>query len=159
MSASGEGVDAMPRWAIVLLVGTGAVVVLAPIGLLVGYVHVYGANHENMRFPSDDVTVARCGVEPASRRPVAELTITSQAARKGGYAVLLDFQVGEGGLVTTGRAVVEGLAPGETGRATVVGERSVDGRSADGGSAEGLTCVVADARFEAAAEPKASVSP
>ncbi|MFF9016057.1 hypothetical protein ACF09C_24210 [Streptomyces sp. NPDC014870] len=131
----------MPRWAIVLLVVVGSTVVLVPIAVMVGFVYVYGENHKNMRFPSDDVTVARCAVDPVSRRPVAELTVTSQAAVKGTYTVMVDFQGREGRFVETGHSVVEDLAPGATGRAVVVGVRPFD----DGEP----RCEVMDAQFEA----------
>ncbi|MFG2770761.1 hypothetical protein [Streptomyces sp. NPDC048350] len=140
----------MPRWAIVLLVVVGSVVVLAPVGLLVGFVYVYGENHEDMRFPSEDVTVARCAVDPVSQRPVAELTVTSQAANRGTYTVMLDFQDREGRFVETRYPAVEDLSPGGTDRVVVVGFRQIEGGEP--------RCVVREARFEAT-EPKDTASP
>ncbi|MFE5616025.1 hypothetical protein [Streptomyces sp. NPDC056524] len=140
----------MPRWVIVLLVVVGASVVLAPVGLLVGFIYVYGENHADMRDPVEDVSVARCAVDPVTRRPVAELTVTSQAARTGTYHLMIDFQDRDGRFVETVRPAVEDLAPGATGRAAAVGRWPYEGG--------GLRCVVMEARF-ASTEPVGTASP
>ncbi|MBT2439426.1 hypothetical protein J7E93_04670 [Streptomyces sp. ISL-36] len=131
----------MPRWAIVLLVVTGSLVVLVPVGLLAAYVYAYGENHKDMRFPSQDVTVTGCTLDPESRRPVAELGVTSQAQRRGTYTITLEFQDGQGAVVGSGTAVVEDLATGASERTVVVG--------ANAGGSGAPQCVVADVDFEA----------
>ncbi|MFL9683372.1 MULTISPECIES: hypothetical protein [Streptomyces] len=129
----------MPRWVIGLWVAMGALFVLAPLGVLVGYVSVSGENHEGMRFPSDDVRVARCAVDPVSGRPVAELWVTSRAERAGTYTVTVEFLDGGGKAVGRGVGRVEDLAVGATRRTVVVGEEEY-GRG-------GPECVVRDAEF------------
>ncbi|WP_137993648.1 hypothetical protein [Streptomyces vilmorinianum] len=129
----------MPRWAVVLLVVAGALIVLTPVAVLGGYVYVYGKVHEGMRFPSEDVTVARCALDPVSRRPVAELAVTSEASRRGSYTVTLEFQDASGGVRETGTAYVEDLPRGASERAVIVGAKPFG---------DGVPeCVVVDAEF------------
>ncbi|MEU9704615.1 hypothetical protein [Streptomyces sp. NPDC047981] len=133
----------------------GSAVVLVPLVGLGLFIYAYGENHKDMRFPSDDVTVALCAVDPVTRHPVAEVTVTSRAAVKGTYTVTVDFQGREGRFVETGTVMVEDLSPGATGRAAVVGVR----RFGDGEP----RCEVVDAQFEAAdpveTGPEEAVSP
>ncbi|SEC61133.1 hypothetical protein [Streptomyces sp. TLI_105] len=139
----------MPRWAVVLLVTMGALVVLVPVGGIAAYVYVSGEVHEGMRFPSDDVTVARCALDPATGRPVAELSITSQAVRKGAYTVTVEFQDEREEAVDRGTGTVRDLAVGATGRTTVAGAKAYGG---------GVPrCVVFDAEFEST-EPVANAT-
>ncbi|WP_030693209.1 hypothetical protein [Streptomyces globisporus] len=139
----------MPRWAVVLLVAVGALVVLVPVGGIAAYVYASGKAHEDMRFPSEDVTVARCALDPATGRPVAELSITSRAAREGTYTVRVEFRDEREKAVDQGTGTVRDLAVGATGRTTVVGAR------ASGGGAP--RCVVFDAAFEST-EPVATAT-
>ncbi|WLQ35946.1 hypothetical protein P8A18_22065 [Streptomyces castrisilvae] len=81
----------MPGWALALIVATGALVVLALL-MLVGFSYVYGKNHEDMRFPSDDVTVSSCRLDATTGRPMAEVRVTSRATRRGTYTVPLVFR-------------------------------------------------------------------
>ncbi|MCX4983139.1 hypothetical protein [Streptomyces sp. NBC_00572] len=136
----------MPRWAVVVLVVVGSLVVLVPIGGIVAYMYAVGENHKNLRFPSQDVTVARCAVDPVSGRPVAELSVTSRAARKGTYTVTVEFQDEREKAVERVTGVVEDLATGATGRTAVVGAEEY-GQGAP-------RCVVYDAEFEST-EPTA----
>ncbi|KQX58910.1 MULTISPECIES: hypothetical protein [unclassified Streptomyces] len=129
----------MPRWVIVMLVVTGALVVLVPVGGIAAYIYASGKNHENMRFPSDDVTVARCAVDPATGRPVADLSVTSGAVREGTFTVTVEFQDEREKAVDRGVGVVRGLAVGATGRTTVVGAEKYRAGSP--------RCVVYDAEF------------
>ncbi|MEV8628958.1 hypothetical protein [Streptomyces sp. NBC_01268] len=119
----------MPRWAVVMLVTVGALVVLAPVAVFVGYVYVYGANHEDMRFPEDDVSLAKCGLDPASGRPVVEVALVG-GVREGSYTVGVDFldtsRAGNGEPVD-GAAVVLSAEPGGSRRATLVGAKRFDG--------------------------------
>ncbi|MFJ9428919.1 hypothetical protein ACIRQY_04560 [Streptomyces sp. NPDC101490] len=140
----------MPRWAVVTLVVAGALVVLVPIGIFVGFVYVYGKNHENMRFPSEDVTVARCGVDPETRRPVAELSITSRAARDGTFTVSVGFLDGQGAVADQGTGAALEVAPGATGTTVVTGARAFGGGEP--------RCVVEDAVF-ASTGPSATATP
>ncbi|MFE3072683.1 hypothetical protein [Streptomyces sp. NPDC059247] len=140
----------MPRWAVVTLVVAGALVVLVPVGIFVGYVYAYGENHKDMRFPSDDVTVARCGLDPATRRPVAELSITSGAVRDGTFAVTVGFLDGQGATADRGTGAALEVAPGATGTTVVTGTKAF-GRDAP-------RCVVEDAVF-ASTETSAATGP
>ncbi|MFE0648848.1 hypothetical protein ACFVZH_09710 [Streptomyces sp. NPDC059534] len=140
----------MPRWVIVLLSVAGALVVLLPVGGIVAYIYAVGENHKDLRFPSDDVTVARCGLDPVSKRPVAELSVTSQAARRGTYTVTVEFQDERERSVGRATGVVEDLAVGATGRA-----RAVGGEAYERGEP---VCVVYDADF-ASTEPVATATP
>ncbi|MER6095130.1 hypothetical protein ABT154_04605 [Streptomyces sp. NPDC001728] len=140
----------MSRWAIVVLVVVGSLVVLVPLGGIVAFIYVMGENHKNMRFPSDDVTVARCALDPAAGRPVAELSVTSRAAREGTFRVTVEFQGEREKAVGQGVGVVRDLAVGATGRATVVGARAYEGSS--------VRCLVYDAVF-ASTEPVATAMP
>lgn len=81
----------MPGWAVALIVATGALVVLALL-VLMGFSYVYGKNHEDMRFPSDDVTVSSCRLDATTGRPMAEVRVTSRATRRGTYTVPLVFR-------------------------------------------------------------------
>ncbi|MFF6789656.1 hypothetical protein ACFY9C_11305 [Streptomyces filamentosus] len=123
----------MPRWAIVLMVVTGALCVLVPVGGVVAYVYASGRNHEDLRFPSEDVTVARCAPDPASGRPVAELSVTSRAARTGTYTVTVEFLDARGEPVGRGVGKVAGLAAGATGRTVVSGPAPASGSAAGSG--------------------------
>ncbi|MFF0556958.1 hypothetical protein [Streptomyces sp. NPDC004266] len=139
----------MPRWLVVLWVAMGALVVLVPVGALAAYIYVSGKVHEDMRFPSDDVTVARCALDPATGRPVAELSVTSGAAREGTYTVTVEFRDEREKAVDRGTGTVGDLAVGATGRTAVVGARAY------GGGAP--RCVVLDAEFEST-EPVATAT-
>ncbi|MFJ6520187.1 hypothetical protein ACIQJ4_18300 [Streptomyces filamentosus] len=123
----------MPRWAIVLMVVTGALCVLVPVGGVVAYVYASGRNHEDLRFPSGDVTVARCAPDPASDRPVAELSVTSRAARTGTYTVTVEFLDARGEPVGRGVGKVADLAAGATGRTVVSGPAPESGSAAGSG--------------------------
>lgn len=123
----------MPRWAIVLMVVTGALCVLVPVGGVVAYVYASGRNHEDLRFPSEDVTVARCAPDPASGRPVAELSVTSRAARTGTYTVTVEFLDARGEPVGRGVGKVADLAAGATGRTVVSGPAPASGSAAGSG--------------------------
>ncbi|MFB7452540.1 hypothetical protein [Streptomyces sp. NPDC056194] len=140
----------MPRWTVVLLVVMGALVVLVPVGGIAAYIHASGRNHEDMRFPSDDVTVARCTLDPVTGRPVAELSVTSRAAREGTYTVTVEFRDEREKVVDRGVGTVEGLAIGATGRTKAVGARAY------AGGVPG--CVVHDAEFRST-EPVATAGP
>ncbi|MEV6331783.1 hypothetical protein [Streptomyces sp. NPDC051909] len=140
----------MPRWAVVLLWVTGAVIVLVPVGLMAGFMYVYGKNHEGMRFPSDDATVTMCRLDPVSKRPVAELSVTSQAAHRGTYRVTVEFRDDRGKAVEQGVGTVEDLPRGATGRAVVVGVKAY--------GAGAPKCVVYDAEFRST-EPASSTEP
>ncbi|MEU6879770.1 hypothetical protein [Streptomyces sp. NPDC046712] len=113
--------------------------VLVPLGGIVAYMYAVGENHKNLRFASQDVTVARCTLDPVSRRPVAELSVTSQARRTGTYTVTVEFQDAREKAVDQGTGVVEDLAHGATGRTVVVGVKAYGGDSPK--------CVVQDADF------------
>ncbi|WP_329621440.1 hypothetical protein OG357_13875 [Streptomyces sp. NBC_01255] len=140
----------MPRWAVVMLWVVGALVVLVPVGGIGAYIYAVGENHENMRFPSEDVTVARCAVDPVSKRPVAELSVTSQAGRRGSYTVTVEFQDEREKAVERGFGVVEDLADGGTGRTVVMGAEAYE---------QGVPrCVVYEAGFRAT-EPTAGGTP
>ncbi|MFF0472512.1 hypothetical protein [Streptomyces sp. NPDC004284] len=140
----------MSRGTIVVLVMLGVILVLVPIGGIVAYVYAMGENHKNLRFPSDDVTVARCGLDPVSKRPVAELSVTSQAGRRGTYTVTVEFQDDREKAVEQGTGVVKDLAVGATGRTVVVGAEAY---------AEGEpVCVVHDAYFKST-KPVATATP
>ncbi|MER6477489.1 hypothetical protein [Streptomyces filamentosus] len=147
----------MPRWAIVLMVVTGALCVLVPVGGVVAYVHASGRNHEELRFPSEDVTVARCAPDPASGRPVAELSVTSRAARTGTYTVTVEFLDARGEPVGRGVGKVADLAVGATGRTVVSGPAPASGSAAVSGG-EGAAekaaprCDVYDVGFLAVGE-------
>ncbi|MEU3395495.1 hypothetical protein [Streptomyces filamentosus] len=123
----------MPRWAVVLMVVTGALCVLVPVGGVVAYVYASGRNHEDLRFPSEDVTVARCAPDPASGRPVAELSVTSRAARTGTYTVTVEFLDARGEPVGRGVGRVADLAAGATGRTVVSGPAPASGSVAGSG--------------------------
>ncbi|MFE7414123.1 hypothetical protein [Streptomyces laurentii] len=126
----------------VVLVVTVGGLTLTPVVILGGYFYVYGKNHENLRFPEEDVTVARCARDPEARRAAAELSVTSRAARQGTYTVTVEFRDGRGTLVEQGSARVEKLLPGATGRTTVVGAVPYGrGRGAP-------RCAVVDAAFQ-----------
>ncbi|GHG28223.1 hypothetical protein [Streptomyces zaomyceticus] len=139
----------MPRWAVAVLVVVGSLVVLVPIGGLAAYIYAMGENHKNLRFPSEDVTVARCALDPVSGRPVAELSVTSRAARRGTYTLTVDFQDEREEVVERVTGLVEDLAKGATGRTVVVGA----GKYGQGTP----RCVVYDARF-ASTEPSATAT-
>ncbi|MEU6949421.1 hypothetical protein ABZ957_29915 [Streptomyces sp. NPDC046316] len=130
----------MPRWAIVLLVTVGAAVVLVPLGMLGLFIHAYGENHRDMRFPADDVAVSLCRTDPGTRKPVAELLVTSRAEVKGSYLVTVEFLGEDGTVEASGAAFVDDLAPSGTATAASVGGAPVDGA---------VECVVADAVFTA----------
>ncbi|MFF5708483.1 hypothetical protein [Streptomyces sp. 62] len=140
----------MPRRVVVLLAAMGAMVVLVPVGGITAYIYASGRNHEDMRFPSDDVTVARCALDPAAGRPVAELSVTGRAAREGAYTVTVEFQDEREEAVDRGVGTGGGLAVGATGRTKAVGARAYAG---------GVPrCVVHDAEFRSA-EPVATAGP
>ncbi|WP_411108194.1 hypothetical protein [Streptomyces sp. c-19] len=121
MNPAEEGGGAMPRWVVVVLWVVGSLVVLVPLGGIAAYVYAVGENHENLRFPPEDVTVARCVVDRVSGRPVAELSVTSEAGRRGTYTVTVEFQDEREKAVDRGVGVVEDLAVGATGRTVVAG--------------------------------------
>ncbi|MFF5974122.1 hypothetical protein ACFY7C_21625 [Streptomyces sp. NPDC012769] len=137
----------MSRGAAAVLWVVGALVVLVPVGGIVAYMWAVGKNHENLRFPSQDVTVARCALDPVSKRPVAELSITSQASRRGTYTVTVEFQDEREKAVGQGVGVVEDLARGATGRTVVVGAKAYEGGGGNGSGAGKPRCVVYDADF------------
>lgn len=142
----------MPRWAIVALVAVGAAAVLLPMGMLGLFIYAYGENHKDLRFPSDDVTVSLCRTDPQTRKPVAELRVTSRAATKGSYVVTVDFTRGDGAVLASGTAFVDAVEPGGTATAVSVGTTTVDGDGA-------VECAVADAVFTASPAPTASTTP
>lgn len=45
----------MPRWAVTLIVVTVSLLVLSTVALVAAFFHVWGENHEGLRFPSWDV--------------------------------------------------------------------------------------------------------
>ncbi|MFF4868192.1 hypothetical protein ACIPQA_02990 [Streptomyces sp. NPDC090109] len=130
----------MPRWVIVLLVATGALVVLVPVGGIAAYIYAVGENHKDLRFPSEDVSVARCALDPATGRPVAELSVTSRAAREGTYRVTVEFLDEGGKAVDRGTGTVGDLAVGATGRTVAKGAKAYGGGTP--------VCVVEYAEFE-----------
>ncbi|WP_123455171.1 hypothetical protein [Streptomyces sp. PanSC19] len=135
---------------VVLLVAMGALFVLVPVGGLAAYIYTSGKVHEGMRFPDQDVTVARCALDPATGRPVAELSVTSRAARRGTYTVTVEFQDEREKAVDRGTGTVGDLAVGAVGRTAVTGAKAYGG---------GVPrCVVFDAEFEST-EPVATAGP
>ncbi|MGW6207888.1 hypothetical protein ACWF9B_30150 [Streptomyces sp. NPDC055089] len=139
----------MPRWAVVLIVVTVSLLVLSPVALVAGFFYVYGKNHEDLRFPSWDVTVASCRRDAVSGGPVARVRVTSRAKRPGTYTVYLSFRDlrdlrgkdgGEGGSEPAGRRTVvfQDLAVGATVAREIAGPVPVRGRP---------QCVVADVTF------------
>ncbi|MER5311473.1 hypothetical protein ABT034_27200 [Streptomyces sp. NPDC002773] len=141
----------MPRWVVVVLGVTGSLVVLMPVGGIVAYMYAVGRNHETLRFPSEDVTVARCALDPVSGRPVAELSVMSRAAHRGTYTVTVEFQDEREKAVDRGTGVVEDLAIGATGRTVVVGAEAYGG---------GVPrCVVYEADFGSTEPAKAEAEP
>nr|WSW67131.1 hypothetical protein OG461_13500 [Streptomyces sp. NBC_00995] len=149
----------MPRWVVVLIVLTVSLMVLSPVALVVGFFHVWGKNHEDLRFPSWDVTVASCRRDAVTGVPVAEVRVTSRAARPGTYTVHLAFRDprgkggGEGGREQAGRrtVVLEDLAVGATVTREIAGPVPVRGRP---------RCVVADVTFlSTALAARASATP
>ncbi|HEY9331258.1 MAG TPA: hypothetical protein VIS09_23965 [Streptomyces sp.] len=135
-----------PRWAVVLIVVIVSLLVLSPIAFVMAFFYVWGKNHENLRFPSWDVTVASCRRDAVTGGPVAEVRVTSQAKRPGTYTVHLSFRDprgkggGEGGSEPAGRrtVVLKDLAVGATVAREIAGPVPVRGRP---------QCVVADVTF------------
>ncbi|MGW0935032.1 hypothetical protein [Streptomyces sp. NPDC002666] len=135
-----------PRWVVVMIVLIVSLLVLSPFALVVAFFYVWGKNHENMRFPSWDVTVASCRRDAVTGGPAAEVRVTSQAKRPGTYTVYLSFRDprgkdgGEGRSEPAGRRTVvfRDLAVGATVTREIAGPVSVRGRP---------QCVVADVTF------------
>ncbi|MFE9859418.1 hypothetical protein [Streptomyces sp. NPDC005780] len=135
-----------PRWVVVLIVVIVSLLVLSPVALVVGFIYVWGKNHENMRFPSQDVTLSSCRRDAVTGGPVTEVRVTSRAKQPGTYTVHLSFRDprgkdgGEGRSEPAGRrtVVLKDLAVGATVTRETVGPVPVRGRP---------QCVVADVTF------------
>ncbi|WP_260255619.1 hypothetical protein [Streptomyces sp. 840.1] len=151
----------MPRWAVTLIVVTVSLLVLSPVALVAAFFDAWGKNHEDLRFPSRDVTVASCRRDAATGGPVAEVRVTSRAKRRGSYTVYLSFRHlrdkggGAGGSEAAGRrtVVIKDLAVGATVTREIAGPVPVRGRP---------QCVVTDVTFLStapAARASASASP
>ncbi|GAA2783708.1 hypothetical protein [Streptomyces showdoensis] len=119
----------MPRWLVVVLVTVGALTVLAPVGVFVGYVYVSGTIHEDMRFPEDDVALATCVTDPVSGRPTARVEL-EEGVPAGAYTVGVDFldtsEAGRGAVVDAG-SVVLSTGPEGPRRAVLVGAKRFGG--------------------------------
>ncbi|THA65346.1 hypothetical protein E6P78_18690 [Streptomyces sp. A0958] len=118
----------------VALITVGATLVALIAVSVVGFVYAYGQNHENLRFPSQDVTVSSCRRDATTGRPVADIRVTSQAGRRGTYTVPLVFRDlpdagGEGGAAARSTVVVADLAVGATASRQVTGPVPVLGRA------------------------------
>ncbi|MCX0245720.1 hypothetical protein [Streptomyces drozdowiczii] len=141
----------------VALITVGALIAVAAVAGLVGLVvfaHAYGEVHADMRYPYDDVTVTSCRMDEETRRPVAGVRITSEAARRGTYTVHLVFRdraAGSGKDAAAGKRtlVVKDLAVGATVSDRVVGPDAVPGPP---------ECEVAEVTFRSTAGA-ATVSP
>lgn len=135
-----------PRWVVVLTVVIVSLLVLSPFALVAGFFYVWGKNHEDLRFPSWDVTVASCRRDAVTGGPVAEVRVASQAKRPGTYTVYLSFRDlrgkdgGEGRSEPAGRRTVvfKDLPVGATVTREIAGPVAVRGRP---------QCVVADVTF------------
>lgn len=135
-----------PRWVVVLIVVIVSLLVLSPVALVVGFFYVWGKNHEDLRFPSQDVTLSSCRKDAVTGGPVAEVRVTSQAKQPGTYTVQLSFRDlrgkggGEGGSEPAGRrtVVLKDLPVGATVAREIAGPVPVRGRP---------QCVVADVTF------------
>lgn len=146
-----------PRWAVVLIVVIVSLLVLSPVALVVGFFYVWGKNHEDLRFPSWDITVASCRRDTATGGPVAQVRVTSQAKRPGTYTVYLSFRDlrgtdgGEGGSEPAGRrtVVLKDLPVGATVTREIAGPVPVRGRP---------QCVVADVTFLSTAPARRSAT-
>ncbi|MGC4949937.1 hypothetical protein ACLQ2N_27530 [Streptomyces sp. DT224] len=134
----------------IVLTAVGGLIALAAVGglvVMILFAHAYGEVHADMRYPYDDVTVTSCRTDEETRRPVAGVRITSEAARQGTYTVYLEFRghaAGSGKTVAAGKRtlVVKDLAVGATAAERVVGPVAVPG------SAE---CEVVDVMFRSTA--------
>ncbi len=119
----------------IALITVGGLIALAAVGGLVAmilFAHAYGEVHADMRYPYDDVTVTSCRMDEETRRPVAGVRITSEAARRGTYTVHLVFRdraAGSGKDAAAGKRtlVVEDLAVGATVSERVVGPTAMLG--------------------------------
>ncbi|TXS39497.1 hypothetical protein EAO72_31195 [Streptomyces sp. or43] len=150
-----------PRGVMVLIVVVVSLLVLSPVALVVGFFYVWGRNHEDMRFPSEDVSVSSCRKDAVTGGPVAVVRVASRAARPGTFTVRLGFRDlrgkdgGEGRSEPAGRRTVvfEDLAVGATATGEIAGPVPVRGRP---------QCVVADVTFLStalAARASASATP
>ncbi|WP_393060140.1 hypothetical protein [Streptomyces sp. LN549] len=144
-----------PRWVVILIAVMAALLVLSPVALVASFFYVWQENHEDLRFPSWDVSVASCRRDAVTGGPVAEVRVTSQAKQPGSYTVHLAFRDprgkdgGEGRSYPAGRRTVvfKDLAVGATETRKIAGPVPVQGRP---------QCVVADATFLSTALAEAS---
>ncbi|WP_327273272.1 hypothetical protein OG609_14980 [Streptomyces sp. NBC_01224] len=153
MTYSGEPLfpgrrNRIPPWVMAVIVLSVVVVILVPVGFVVSFFYVWGKNHENLRFPSDDVTLSSCRQDAVTGRPVVEVLVVSEAAQRGTFTVHVEFRdargkgkgKGEGNSSPAGKRTVvfKDLERGGTETEEVVGPAPVRGRP---------ECVVADATF------------
>ncbi|MGQ4490522.1 hypothetical protein ACN6LM_001143 [Streptomyces sp. SAS_281] len=133
----------------VALITVGALIALAVVGGLVGlivFARAYGEVHEDIH-PDQDVTVTSCRTDGETRRPVAGVRITSEAARRGTYTVHVEFRgraTGSGEGVAAGKRTlaVKDPAAGATVSERVVGPGAVPGPP---------ECEVAEVSFQSTA--------
>ncbi|MER5932923.1 hypothetical protein [Streptomyces sp. NPDC002054] len=84
-----------PRWHswFVGLVGLAALLVFAPLGL---YVWASGGSSQPAgaaaHVPAEDAAVSGCRIDPASRRLLAAVEVTSRAPGVGSYVVTVEFR-------------------------------------------------------------------
>ncbi|MEV8536644.1 hypothetical protein [Streptomyces sp. NPDC051211] len=102
------------------LVGLAALLVFAPLAL---YVWAGGGPQQAVaaHVPAEDAAVSACRIDPASKRLLAGIEVTSRAAQTGSYVVTVEFR--QDPPVGTVQALVrlDGVAPGAVVHGEAVG--------------------------------------
>ncbi|MFG2294930.1 hypothetical protein [Streptomyces sp. NPDC048603] len=120
---STSSVSGPPRWQgwFTGLVGVAALLVFAPLALYVWAGGSGSAPPGGGYEPAADAAVSGCRIDPASRRLLAEVEVTSRAPGAGSYVLTVEFR--QEPPVGTVQALVrlDGVAPGATVRGEAVG--------------------------------------
>ncbi|THA73137.1 hypothetical protein E6R60_25465 [Streptomyces sp. A0642] len=142
-----------PRRVVILIVVMASLLVLSPVALVVAFFYVWGKNHEDLRFPDQDVSIVSCRKDEVTGGPVAEVRVESRAKRPGTFTVHVRFRAprGKGGSDPAGKRTVifRDLAVGATATRSAAGPAPVRGRP---------QCVLADVTFLSTALARQSAS-